>query len=681
MGISEIIRPLHHERLAIVYVRQSSPHQVINNQESLDLQYKLGDRAQAAGWSAQRVRIIDTDLGRSARTVQNRPGFQELVALVNDEKVGVIYAYDVTRLARNCTDWYHLLDLCGYRNCLVGDQDSIYDPATPNGRLILGLKGLISEMESYTLRARLLAGRLNKAQRGDLALPLPVGLVRDALKRVVKHPNREVQNRIDLVFSTFQKTKVVAQVVRHFDEHHLLLPRRDRFGDLVWRRPAVEAILGILKNPAYAGAFVYGRSQVTAVGDKLQKFVRRPLPIEQWKICHKDKYPAYIDWDRFVMIQTMIRDNHSDYESKHSRGVPRCGPALLQGIVYCGACGHKMLVQYKRGPRYVCNHFHRHYEVSECQRVPVAAIDSHVVKAFLEALAPLRLDLYDKAVAELHRDAQHIQKAQEQQLQRLRYQARLAQRQFDLADPENRLVTAELEKRWEAALQELRDAEERFRGSKPSEGLEQLSAEEHACFIEAGRRIPELWQQQRLSLEQQKSFLRCLIDKVVVQRCTAEVVEVRVVWRGGMTSSAKVSVPVSSLAQLSGTREMEQQILKLARKGKGDKEIAALLSKAGHRSAHHVRLTPSTVQAIRLKHGVLRAKGQSHPRHLPGYLTVAEVARKLRLNRYWVHNRIRNGKIDVARDRKTKLYLFPNKPRTLALFEKLRTGKLHNLHF
>jgi DNA invertase Pin-like site-specific DNA recombinase len=355
MSISDTIPLLHLRRLALIYVRQSSPNQALANQESLQLQYDLQHRAAAAGWDRGLIRVIDTDLGRTGRTAQGRQGFAELVDLVNREQVGIIFAYDVTRLARNCTDWYQLLDLCGWRGCLVGDQDGIYDPATPNGRLILGLKGLISELELHTLKARLTAGLLNKARRGELALTLPIGLVRDALGRVLKHPHQEVQSRLELVFTTFLQVKAACQVVRFFNDHDLLLPRKDRFGDLVWRKPTVPAILAVLKNPAYAGAFVYGRTRAVPRANAPHERVQKPLPMDEWKICHRDKYPAYIDWDTFVTIQAMIRDNSNSYNRNQSRGVPRPGKALLHGIVYCGECGHQMVVQYKGGTRYLCN--------------------------------------------------------------------------------------------------------------------------------------------------------------------------------------------------------------------------------------------------------------------------------------------------------------------------------------
>jgi DNA invertase Pin-like site-specific DNA recombinase len=682
MGTSESIRPIHLQRLAIVYVRQSSPHQVLTNQESLKLQYDLQSKAQAAGWEGARIRVIDTDLGRTGRSAEGRPGFQELVTLVNEERVGIIFAYDVTRLARNCTDWYQLLDLCGFRSCLVGDQDGIYDPATTNGRLILGLKGLIAELELHTLRARLTAGLLNKAKRGELALTLPVGLVRDPLQRVLKHPNQEVQSRLELVFTSFLQVKSACQVVRFFNEHDLLLPRRDRFGDLIWRKPTVPAILGILKNPAYAGAFVYGRSRAVARGKAPHERIQKPLPMDEWKVCHKDKYPAYIDWDNYVTIQTMIRDNHSQYDRNKSRGVPRPGKALLHGIVYCGECGHKMVVQYKAGPRYLCNCLRQQYQVPVCQNLPADPIDTHVVAAFLEALTPVQLNLYEQAAASLQQDDERLQRAQQQQLQRLRYQAQLAERQFNQSDPDNRLVTAELEKRWETALRELHEAEEKFqREQQKPRGLDALSPEERTAFVQAGQKIPDLWRQERLSPQQKKAFLRCLIDKVVVHRCAPDTLQVRIVWRGGDTTTTKLPVTVGALARLSGAADMEKKILKLAGKIKTDEEIATLLTEQGYRSPKQALVLPSTVRTIRLRHGIMRKRSQSHPRQLAGYLTVPQLARKLGIERHWIYDRIHNGTIKIARNRDTNLYLFPDKPQTLTQFKQLRSGKLNKLRY
>jgi DNA invertase Pin-like site-specific DNA recombinase len=682
VSISETVHPNHLGRLAVVYVRQSSPHQTLANQEGLKLQYDLQHRARAAGWDPSHIRVIDSDLGRTGRTAQGRRGFQELVALVNQEQVGIIFAYDVTRLARNCTDWYQLLDLCGYRSCLVGDQDGIYDPATVNGRLILGLKGLISELELHTLRARLTAGLLNKAQRGELALSLPIGLVRDALGRVLKHPDREVQGRLELVFATFFQVKAASRVVQSFNDRDLLLPRRDRFGDLVWRQPTVAAILSILKNPAYAGAFVYGRTRAVPRADAPHQRVQKPQPMAEWKVCHRDKYPAYIGWDTFERIQAMVRDNHSEYDRNKTRGVPRPGKALLHGIVYCGECGHKMVVQYKSGTHYICNYLRQQYRVPVCQNLPADPIDAHVVQAFLDALSPVELDLYGKAVSALGQDEERVQQAQRQQIERLRYQARLAERQYNQTDPDNRLVAAELERRWEAALRDLKDAEERFRHEQQQpRAPEGLGPEERDAFLQAGKTIPDLWRQDLLSPQQQKAFLRSLIDKVVVHRSAPDTLQVRIVWRGGDTTTTSLPVTVGSLGRLSSAEAMEKEILDLAHQGKTDDEIAALLTRRGYRSPRHAVVLPSTVRILRLRHRLLRDRSQSHPRNIPGSLTVSQISLSLGIPSHWIYDRIHNGTISVVIDSEKRLYLFPDQPKTIALFKQLRDGKLQKLRF
>src|SRR6185369_12226815 len=406
------------------------------------------------------------------------------------------------------------------------------------------------------------------------------------------------------------------------------------------------------------------------------------LPIDEWKICHKDKYPAYIDWGTFEKIQAMIRDNHNAYDANKSRGVPRPGKALLHGIVYCGECGHQMVVQYKGGTRYLCNYLRQQYRVPVCQYLPADPIDKHVVEAFLAALAPVELDLYDRAVAALQQDDERVQRAQQQQLERLRYQARLAERQFNQTDPDNRLVAAELEKRWEAALRELKEAEEKLRQEQQRpRAPEPLSSEEREAFLRAGKKIPELWRQGRLSSQQQKAFLRCLIDKVVVHRCAPDTLQIRIVWRGGETTTAQLPVTVGSLARRSGAVEMEKQILELAQKGKTDEEIAALLTEQGYRSPKHTTVLPSTVRILRLRHRLFRKRSQSHPRHIPGYLTVPQVARQLGITVHWIYDRIHNGTIEMIRDPDTNLYLFPDKPRTITLFKQLRSGNLQQLRF
>jgi DNA invertase Pin-like site-specific DNA recombinase len=455
---SELITDRHLARRAVIYIRQSSPHQVLTNQESLRLQYDLRQRAFGLGWREEDVEIIDADLGLSGAAAVHREGFKDLIARVTLGQVGIVLSSEVTRLTRNCSDWYPLLDLCGYRDCLIADRDGVYDPGTANGRLLLGLKGTLSEVELHTIRARLTAGLLNKAARGELALILPVGLVREAGGVVVKNPDREVQARLDLIFATFLRVRSASKVLHAFNERGLSIPRRGRFGDTVWRPPTVAAILQVLKNPAYAGAFVYGRTRSVRTAPS-GKGSQKRLPREQWRIVVKDRYPAYISWTTFETIDAMLRDNYAEYDRNKTRGVPREGAALLHGMVYCGACGHKMVVQYKGGARYMCNYLRQQHGVPVCQVIPAAPVDAEAVAAFFKALAPAELDAYARAVA-LRREADAAAlKAQAQQVERLRYRAALAERQFDQVDPDNRLVAAELERRWEETLRDLRQAE------------------------------------------------------------------------------------------------------------------------------------------------------------------------------------------------------------------------------
>ena len=386
MYSTDVITPQHRARTAVIYIRQSTPHQALSHQESLRLQYALTERAQALGWAPEAIEVVDSDVGHSAASARHREGFNTLVGQVTLGQVGIILSYDVTRLSRNCSDWYPLLDLCSYKGCLIADVDGLYDPATANGRLLLGLKGTLSEWELHTIRARMTAGLLNKAARGDLALALPTGLERDAQGRVHKDPNLEVQSRIALVFSTFLQRRSASKVLEFFNAQGLRLPRRDRFGEVMWKRPTVAAILTILKHPAYAGTFTYGRTRTLRTGTG--RAATKRLTMEQWRMRVPDKYPAYISWTMFEQIQSMLHDNHAEYDRNKTRGIPRPGKALLHGLVYCGACGHKMVVQYKGGAEYLCNYLRQQYRVPVCQYVPADPVDVRVVAAFSRRYRP-----------------------------------------------------------------------------------------------------------------------------------------------------------------------------------------------------------------------------------------------------------------------------------------------------
>lgn len=678
----ELITARHLARRAVIYIRQSSPHQVLTNQESLRLQYALQARALELGWHENDVQVIDTDLGLTAATAQHREGFKELISQVTLDQVGIILSVDVTRLSRNCSDWYPLLDLCGYKECLIADRDGVYDPRSPNGRLLLGLKGQISEMELHTLRLRLTAGLLNKAERGELALPLPVGLVREPDGTVVKDPNREVQDRIALLFHSFLAQRSATQVVRTWRQQRLTLPRRDRFGVIAWRVPSVASVISTLRNPAYAGAFVYGRTRTEHTGLSAQRCQQKVLPISQWKICVKDKYPPYVDWDTFEKVQSILSDNYAEYDRNRSRGIARPGKALLQGLVYCGQCGHKMVVQYKGGTRYLCNYLRQQFREPVCQFLPADAIDAKVLEAFFAALSPVELDAYSAAVVARTRTQSAVTQAQNQQLQRLQYQAALAERQFLQVDPDNRLVAAELERRWEQALNELKQAEMHLAEAPVASGESaEISPELRDAFTALGQRLPALWHEGVLTREQQKSLLRCLIDKVVVHRSASDCLSLRIVWKGEQVSTFDLPVPVGALADYSQAEAMTQRILSLFAEGQTDAAIATQLTSEGFRSPMGSRVLASTVQTIRLRHGCLQQRHQSHPRHIHGSLTVPQLAQALAVSRHWLYDRIHNGVIGIRADPASGLYLFPDEPSTLVQLRQLRDGTLNKLDF
>lgn len=683
MNTSELVQPRHLKRQASIYVRQSSPHQVITNLESQRMQYALRDRATALGWHEQDVRVIDTDLGLSGTSIEDRKGFQELAARIALGEVGMLLAFDATRLARNCTHWYQLLDLCAHHDCLIADRDGVYDPTSINGRLLLGLKGQISELELHTIRARLTAGILSKAERGELELTLPTGLMRtDGV--AVKHPNIEVQQRIDLVFATFLEQKSVSQTVRWFIANNLLLPRRDRHGDIQWKRVTASSISCFLNNPAYTGAAAYGRTRWKK-SENTGKMQGVNLPRNEWRYCVRDKFPAYISWETFERIQAMLCDNYNEYARNKTRGVPRDGKALLHGITYCGECGHKMCVQYKGGTQYLCNHLKQQTGAPVCQRIPGDAIDDQVVAWFFEALSVAEIDVAADALRTTDTEYQQVLAARQQQVDRLRYQSLLAERQFMKSDPDNRLVTGELERRWEASLRELKSAEEQLAQDQRSAPSYMIPEELLELLRDIGPQLPELWNTGLLKSSQKKSLLRSLIDKVVIHRTAHDQVQTRVVWRGGATTSEPVRVTVGKFAWLSGATEMEATVERMARAGRSDEDIAEQLTAAGHRSPRADKVLESTVRNVRLRKGILRLARQSHPRRVEGFLTIPQLAKKLGVSRWWISDRINNGTIDVEKDEKVKCYLFPDTPEMLAELKtlvaeyqsKLARGKGH----
>ncbi len=378
----------------------------------------------------------------------------------------------------------------------------------------------------------------------------------------------------------------------------------------------------------------------------------------------------------------MLADNYAAYDRNKSRGVPRDGAALLHGIVYCGECGHKMVVQYKNGTRYLCNYLRQQYHVPVCQYIHADPVDIQVVEAFFQALSPVELDVYAAAVAIHQATAQQITHAHQQHVERLRYEAQLSQRQFNRVDPDNRLVAAELERRWEAALAELKRAEEELAtGSVSPAPLLALSSELQRAFQAIGQHLPALWQQGHIRQQHKKALLRTLIDKVVVHRLARDQMQARIVWKGGETTTLLIPVPIGTFKDLAGAETMQRLILERSVAGIPDEAIAQELTELGYRSPMGLVVLPSTVRGIRLKHGIFQKRSQSHPRRVEGTLTISQIATALDIDPHWIYDRIHNGTIHVDKDPNTRLFLFPDSPTTLEQFRHQRSGKFQNLRF
>jgi len=411
-------------------------------------------------------------------------------------------------------------------------------------------------------------------------------------------------------------------------------------------------------------------------GGMITRYITLP-----WKIVIPNKYQAYISTELFDTIQSMLKQNYAEYTRNKTRGIPREGAALLQGIVFCGACGHKMTVQYKSGSRYLCNYLRSQYRIPVCQHIPADSVDEFVINAFFEALAPVELDAYEASLKDKDLEQESLLKAHQQKLERLRYQAQLAESQFNQVDPNNRLVAAELEKRWEQALLALR-AEEKLTAEKSQKKYcIEISDEVRLAFTNIGKQLPTIWNNPELSRKQRKEFLRCLIDKVVIDREKRDSLCIRIVWKGGDTTTASLNITVGSFKELSSSKDMENQIITLSQQGHNDKSIAQQLTEQGHRSPMKDYVLPSTVQTIRLKHRILQNESQSHQLKKEGYLSIRQIAEQLGVDNHWVYDRIHNGRIKIRKNTEMNAYLFPDSYEVIKLLNQLKNGHIYDVDF
>jgi len=582
------IRDVHLDRLAIVYVRQSSPQQVIENRESRERQYALADFAQRLGWAAERIVVIDEDQGLSGRTADNRAGFQRLMAEVSLNHVGVVLGLELSRLSRSNKDWHQLVDVCGIFNTLLCDQDGVYDASDGNDRLLLGMKGAMSEFELVTLRNRLLRGARNKAERGELFRAVPVGYFKQSSDQVVQDPDEQAQAMIRLVFDKFAELRSVYAVFRYFTVNGLRLGfrrlRGERIGDLEWRAPSTARILAIMRHPIYAGAYAYGihragkRNPSTGATEGGKWFV----PPDELPVLIQGRLPAYISWEQYLENQEQLRQNRA---LKGSRGAPRRGEALLAGLVVCGKCGHRMNTRYPgdKKPCYQCTEFYtKAGELTEpCGRIAAATLDDLVAREVLRALEPAALELSLRAIESVELDRKRLHDQWQQRLERVRQEVARAERQYQLTEPENRLVARTLEARWEEALKREREEGEeydRFLAQQPAT----LSHAERTRIRTLSENVAQLWSAPGTSVIDRKQMVRCVVERVIlVADRTTELNEVTIVWQGGMETKHQVSRPVGSFEQLKDYRKLTERIRELHAAGFHHFQIADALNREG----------------------------------------------------------------------------------------------------
>lgn len=580
------IRDRHLDRLAMVYVRQSSPQQVIENRESRERQYALAEFAQRLGWPPERVVIVDEDQGQSGKSADNRSGFQRLMTEVSLNHVGIVLGLELSRLSRSSKDWHQLIDVCAIFNTLLCDQDGVYDPLDSNDRLLLGMKGAMSEFELVTLRNRLLRGSRNKAERGELFYFVPLGYFKTPSGEVVQEPDEQARGMIQLVFEKFEELGSAYAVFRYLTMNNLKLGfrrhRGGRIGELEWKPASPNRILSILRHPIYAGAYAYGlhrtgtRHPTSGRVEGGKWFV----PPEELPVLLRDRLPAYLSWDQYMENQEKLKRNRSLLESC---SVPKRGEALLQGLVVCGKCGLRMASRYKtdKKPSYYCGEHARSPMTEYCGHISAATLDDLVVKEVLRALEPAALDLSLRAIENVEQERKRLHSQWRQNLERVGQEVARAERQYQAVEPENRLVARTLEVRWEDALKKQRQVEEeyhRFLAKLPAS----IGAADRRRIESLAGNIATLWHAAGTSAVDRKQIIRCVVERVtLVADKSTEDNHVTIVWQGGMTTQHQVARPVGCYEQLKDYKQIIERITQLHREGLHLAQIAARLNDEG----------------------------------------------------------------------------------------------------
>jgi DNA invertase Pin-like site-specific DNA recombinase len=639
------IQEQHRRKPAYVYLRQSTPGQVLHHQESTERQYALREKARELGWSESLIRTLDRDLGKSGTEMTRREDFKTLVTDVSMGQVGAVFALEVSRLARSNLDWHRLLELCAFTSTLVIDEDGCYDPADFNDGLLLGLKGVMASAELHFLRARLQGGKLHKAQKGELRFPLPVGFGYDAESRIIQDPDEEVRGAVNLVFRLFRETGSAFAVMQRFAAGALRFPKRAYGGvwkgKLIWGRLAHRRVLDMLKNPSYAGRYVFGRYQyrreITPEGKVHQRMHAVAMP--DWRVSLKDHHAGYITWEEFLDNQERLEKNRTNGEETLLAGPAREGLALLQGLLLCGHCGRRLTIRYKGNggiyPCYQCNWLRREgLAGKDCMSLRCDGLDAAVSEEVLKALQPAELELALAALAELESRDQALGRQWQMRLERAEYEAALAERRYLEVDPSQRLVASTLERRWNDALLHLEDLKRQAAEFQRQEARV-ATPEQKAKVLALARDLPRLWHAPTTQAKDRKRMLRLLIKDITVEKLSPlKQMQVHIRWQGGASTNLSVPLPPNVADRVRYPDVLVDRVRQLALR-LPDAEIAAQLQREGYVSAKGQAYTAKIVQWIRGTYQIPRAV-----LNRPEELSVQQVAKDFGVSPsvvyYWI---------------------------------------------
>ncbi len=644
------IKPEHLARDAALYIRQSSLHQLRENRESTARQYQLHDRLLALGWRRDQIVIIDEDLGVSGSGSVDRDGFRRLLKLATDHQLGIVLGLEMSRLARNSRDWHDLFEVCAVFDSLIADEDGVFCPNDPNDRMVLGLKGIISEMELHTMKVRLERGRMNKAERGELLHSLPVGFVPDEAGLPQLDPDESARHAMRMFFRLFESLGSGSKVFHHLAWNQIKLPFRDgtskspgHDSEISWRVPSKATVHELLKNPLYAGAYSYGRRKNyrNKRGKRSQhKFLSR----DEWKVFIKDRFPSYISWEQFEANQRRLNENNT---RKGHKGAPRSGAALLAGIVFCGCCGRRITPIYTAADRgsYRCQRYRDRVAVKPCPSTIVCrALDDFVANKVLEALAPSTIELSLQAAEDESVRRRQLEKQLEHEVQRAEYEVNLAERRYRTVDPANRLVASTLEQHWESALVDHQAASKKLDGFRSQSDV-QLTQQERDQIQATCSDLAALWS--GATHAERKEIVRLMIERVEVSIVgNSQSVTTKIRWSGGFESCYEIRRPVQHFKQLDYYDDLLNRALELALAGKTTSEIASTLRSEGFLSPRDRRPLSVAMISLLLNRDPRSAKQLHHPdlsqdewraSTLAGKLGIREKLLKHWVTRGWAH--------------------------------------------